>query len=60
MRKSEALEAAEAEINQPKETISQLKDRAENSEVSKARPLVEGQTSLFGDFTTKDGMEVDE
>ena len=54
------MEAAEAEIKQPKETISQLKDRAENSEVSQARPLVEGQTSLFGDFTSKDGMEVDE
>ena len=60
LRKSEALEAAEAELEQPKETISQLKERAEDSEASQARPLVEGQTSLFGDFTTKDGMEVDE
>ena len=60
LRKSEALEAAEAELEQPKETIPQLKERAEDSEASQARPLVEGQTSLFGDFTTKDGMEVDE
>ena len=60
MRKSEALEAAEAELEQPKETIAQLKERAEDSEGSQAKPLVEGQTSLFGDFTTKDGMEVDE
>ena len=60
LRKSEALEAAEAELELPKETIPQLKERAEDSEASQARPLVEGQTSLFSDFTTKDGMEVDE
>ena len=60
LRKSEALEAAEAELERPKETIPQLKERAEDREGSQAKPLVEGQTSLFGDFTTKDGMEVDE
>ena len=60
LRKSEALEAAEAELELPKRTIPQLKERAEDSEASQARPLVEGQTSLFSDFTTKDGMEVDE
>ena len=60
LRKSEALEAAEAELERPKETITQLQERAEDSEVSATRPLVDGQTSLFEDFTTKDGMEVNE
>jgi len=59
LRKSEALEAAEAELVQPKETVSQLKEIAEDSEVSQAQSLVGGQTSLLG-FTTKDRMEVDE
>ncbi len=60
LRKSEALEAAEAELDQPKEAISQLKERAELSEVSQTQSLSEGQTSLFEDFTTKGGFEVEE
>ena len=59
LRKSEALEAAEAELVQPKETVSQLNEIAEDSEVSQAQPLAGGQTSLLG-FTTKDRMEADE
>ena len=57
LRKSEALEAAESELEKPKEAISQLKERAEQSEVSQPQSLEEGQTSLFGDFSTNDGME---
>ncbi|MBJ07992.1 MAG: DNA topoisomerase VI subunit B [Euryarchaeota archaeon] len=57
LRKSEALEAAESEFESPKEAISQLKERAEQSEVSQPQTLEGGQTSLFGDFSTKDELE---
>ena len=57
LRKSEALEAAESEFESPKEAISQLKERAEQSEVSQPQTLEGGQTSLFGDFSTKDESE---
>ena len=60
LRKAEALEAAEEELDQPKEPISQLKERAELSEVSQTQSLNEGQTNLFEDFTTNDGFEVEE
>ena len=60
LRKAEALEAAEEELDQPKEPISQLKERAELSEVSQTQSLNEGQTNLFEDFTTNDGLEVEE
>jgi DNA topoisomerase-6 subunit B len=58
LRKSEALEAAESEFEKPKEAISQLKERAEQSEVSQPQSLEDGQTSLFGDFSAKDESEV--
>ena len=58
LRKSEALEAAESEFEKPKEAISQLKERAEQSEVSQPQSLEDGQTSLFGDFSVKDESEV--
>jgi DNA topoisomerase-6 subunit B len=57
LRKTEALEAAESEFEKPKEAIAQLKERAERSEASQPQSLDEGQTSLFGDFTTKDQLE---
>ena len=60
LRRSEALEAAEVELEGPKEPISQLKERAEQNEASQPQKLSDGQTSLFEDFTTKDGLEVDE
>ena len=60
LRRSEALEAAEVELEGPKEPISQLKERAEQNEASQPQKLSDGQTSLFEDFTTRDGLEVDE
>jgi len=60
LRRSEALEAAEVELEGPKEPISQLKERAEQNEASQPQKQSDGQTSLFEDFTTRDGLEVDE
>ncbi len=59
LRKSEALEAAESEFQNPVEPISQLKERAEQSEVSQPLSLEGGQTSLFGNFSTNDAEEVE-
>ena len=59
LRKSEALEAAESEFQNPVESISQLKERAEQSEVSQPSSLEGGQTSLFGNFSTNDAEEVE-
>ena len=59
LRKSEALEAAESEFQNPEESISQLKERAEQSEVSQPPSLEGGQTSLFGNFSTNDAEEVE-
>ncbi|MBN28613.1 MAG: DNA topoisomerase VI subunit B [Euryarchaeota archaeon] len=59
LRKSEALEAAESEFQNPEESISQLKERAEQSEVSQPPSLEGGQTSLFGNFSTNDTEEVE-
>ena len=59
LRKSEALEAAESEFQNPVESISQLKERAEQSEVSQPSSLEGGQTSLFGNFSTNDTEEVE-
>ena len=59
LRKSEALEAAESEFQNPVESISQLKERAEQSEVSQPSSLEGGQTSLFGNFSTNDSEEVE-
>ena len=59
LRKAEALEAAESEFESPKEAISQLKERAEQSEVSQPPSLEGGQTSLFGNFSTNDAEEVE-
>ena len=59
LRKSEALEAAESEFQNPVESISQLKERAEQSEVSQPLSLEGGQTSLFGNFSTNDAEEVE-
>ena len=60
LRKSEALEAAESEFKDPKESISQLKERAEQSEVTQPQSLEGGQTSLFGDFSAKEESEVND
>ena len=60
LRRSEALEAAEVDLEGPKEPISQLKERAEQNEASQPQKQSDGQTSLFEDFTTRDGLEVDE
>ncbi len=55
LRRSEALEAAETELEKPKETIGQLKERAEHSEVgSPLQALEGGQTSLFEDFNSRE------
>ena len=59
LRKSEALEAAESEFQNPVESISQLKERAEQSEVTQPSSLEGGQTSLFGNFSTNDAEEVE-
>ena len=59
LRKSEALEAAESEFQNPVESISQLKERAEQSEGSQPLSLEGGQTSLFGNFSTNDAEEVE-
>ena len=60
LRKSEALEAAESEFKDPKEAISQLKERAEQSEVTQPQSLEGGQTSLFGDFSAKEESGVND
>jgi len=61
LRRTEALEAAESEQENPRETMSQLQERTEKSEVElPGQTLEEGQTSLFGDFSVKDELEANE
>ena len=60
LKKSEALEAAEAELEKTKGTIVQLKERSENNEESQTKPPIEGQTSLLDDVWNRGEMEVDE
>ena len=61
LRRSEALEAAETELENPRETMGQLQERTEKSEVElPGQVLEDGQTSLFGDFSVKDELEANE
>ena len=59
LKKSEALEAAEEELEKTKGTIVQLKERSENNEESQTQPPIEGQTRL-DDVWNRGEMEVDE
>ena len=61
LRKSEVLEDAEFDLERPKDTIGQLKERTERSEaLPPAEVPDEGQMRIFDDYSVDDQLEEDE